>query len=274
MESVRIALVQMQSVVGKTQENLEKIKNYVLEAKKKGVQIICFPELAVHGYTRERASELAESSTEDSSVFLSKLSKEEDIQIMAGIIEKSENSKPYISQLVINNGKINKYRKTHIGESEEPYFTPGDEIPVFSSKLATLGVQICFDSHFPEVTTIQALKGAKIIFAPHASPVMVKDRKGIWLKYLQARAYDNSVYLAACNLIGENGEGSDFIGGILVLDPKGNIIGEDFSGEESMLVVDLAEEKINILRQEERKTMRNSFYLKSRRPELYKEILD
>ena len=274
METVRVALVQMQSIVGNTTGNLAKIKKYVLEAKQKDVEIICFPELAVHGYTRGRANELSESCLEASSIYLSNLSKEENIQIITGIIEKSENNKPYITQLIIDNGKINKYRKTHIGESEEAYFSAGNELPVFTTKAAKIGVQICFDSHFPEVATIQALKGAKIIFAPHASPVMVIDRKEIWLKYLRARAYDNSVYVAACNLIGENGEGSDFIGGILVIDPKGNIIGEDFNGEESMLIIDLAKEKIDILRQEERKTMRNSFYLKSRRPELYGEILN
>ncbi|SMB92766.1 Predicted amidohydrolase [Desulfonispora thiosulfatigenes DSM 11270] len=274
MESVRIALVQMQSFVGKTHENLAKIKKHVQEAKKKGVQIICFPELAAQGYTRKRAKELAEISTGYCGTYLSNLSKEYDIQIIAGLIEKSENDKPYITQLIIDQGKINKYRKTHIGESEELYFTPGNELPVFASTLATIGVQICFDCHFPEVSTVQAIKGAEIIFAPHASPTMVKDRKEIWLKYLRARAYDNGVYVAACNLIGQNGDGSDFIGGTLVIDPKGNIIGEDFNGEEAMLIVDLPKEKINILRQNERKTMRNSFYLKSRRPEIYKELTD
>lgn len=275
MKSLRIALVQIQSLVGQTDKNLQKIKEFILKAKEKDVEIICFPELAVQGYTREMANEVAETLEGSSCEFLRNLAKEENITIITGFIEKSDNNKPYITQLFIDNkGNINKYRKTHLGKSEEPYFSLGNDLNIFKHDKANIGIQICWDSHFPEVSTIQALKGVEIVFAPHASPVMVGDRKEIWLKYLRARAYDNGMYVAACNLIGENGIGSNFIGGLLVIDPKGNVIAEDFTREEGILIVDLDENKVNSLRQKVRKTMRNSFYIKYRRPELYKDILN
>jgi len=274
MKKLRIALVQMQAKVGYTENNLKKMAAFVEEAWAKNVDIICFPELAVQGYTREKAAKLAEDIPGVSTSFLKSLAVEKNIIILAGIIEKSLTAKPYITQLVCYPDRnIAKYRKTHLGISEKPYFSAGGKLPVFKSEKAEFAVQICWDLHFPEVSTILSLKGAELIFAPHASPTMVGDRKELWLKYLKARAYDNSVFLASCNLIGENGIGSEFCGGCLVLDPKGNIIGEDFNNQENMLIVDLPEEQINKIRNEERKSMRHSFYLQYRRPELYEDLL-
>ncbi|MDK2822410.1 MAG: beta-ureidopropionase [Clostridia bacterium] len=270
MENLRVALVQMQSVVGETEKNITKIKELVMDANGKNVDIICFPELAVQGYTRERANELAEDIPGPSSNYLVNLAREKRITILAGIIEKSLSNKPYISQLIcLPDGSFYKYRKSHLGESEAPYFSAGNDLPVFKSPKANFAIQICWDLHFPEVSTIYSLKGAEVIFAPHASPTIVGDRKEIWLRYLTARAYDNSIFIASCNLIGENGIGSNFCGGCLVIDPKGQVIGEDFSNKESLLVVDLPKDQINKIRYEKRKSMRSSFYLEYRRPELY-----
>jgi len=275
MENVRIALVQMQAIVGETERNLGVMQKFIAESKTKDAKIICFPELAVQGYTRELARELAEDIPGPTSEKLVVLARESNITIITGIIEKSPGSmKPYITQLILTNrGEIFQYRKTHLGLSEEPFFTPGNELPVFKTPEVNFAVQICWDLHFPEVSTIYSLHGAEIIFAPHASPTIVGDRKEIWLRYLTARAYDNSVFVAGCNLIGSNGQGSQFGGGCLVIDPKGQVIGEDFSGQEGMLLVDLPSEEINKIRYEERKSMRYSYYLDYRRPELYGDLI-
>lgn len=275
MDNLPIALVQMQAVVGKVEKNLEVMGKFVKEAKRKGVKIICFPELACQGYTRELAERLAVNIPGQLSQTLVNLAKENQITILTGIIEKSQTTKPYITHLVCTpQGEIYKYRKTHLGVSEERFFSPGQELPVFKTEGARFAVQICWELHFPEVSTIYSLKGAEIIFAPHASPTVVGDRKEIWLKYMTARAYDNSAFVASCNLIGDNGQGTQFGGGCLVVDPKGRVIGEDFSGEEGMLIVDLPCEEINKVRYQERKSMADSFYLDYRRPELYSDLVN
>lgn len=275
MIDVRIALVQMQSIVGETQRNLSVIKKYTEEASRQGVKIICFPELALQGYIRELAGELAENIPGSSSDFLCKLAKENKMTIITGIIEKSHEEKPYITQLVCTSqGKVEGYRKTHLGVSEESSFLPGNQLPVFKNSQANFAVQICWELHFPEISTIYSLNEAEIIFAPHASPTIIGDRKEIWLRYMTARAYDNSVFVASCNLIGSNGQGTEFGGGCLVVDPKGQVISEDFSGKEGMLIVDLPSEKINKIRYQERKSMRYSYYLDYRRPELYGELIN
>ena len=224
MEKVRIALVQMQSRFGATKENIEKIAGFVREAAGRKAGLICFPELSIHGYDREKAHLAAETIPGDSSLAISSLA--------------------------------------------------GDEFSVFSTGKARFGIQICWDLHFPEVTTVFSLKGAEIIFAPHASPSIVGDREGIWLKYLPARAYDNAVFVAACNLVGDGGNGQVFCGGAMVLDPKGNVIAGAFNGREELLVADLEPDLINTIRLRESDSMRNSFFLEGRRPKLYGELVE
>ncbi|NLT95327.1 MAG: nitrilase [Clostridia bacterium] len=274
MDNIPIALVQMQAMVGETEKNLQTMEKFVKEAKRKGVKIICFPELACQGYTGELAGQLAETVPGPISHWLANLARENNIAILTGIIEKSPETKPYITHLICTSrGELYKYRKTHLGGSEEKYFSPGGQLPVFEAEGAKFAVQICWEMHFPEVSTIYSLKGAEIIFAPHASPAIIGNRKEIWLKYMTARAYDNSVFVAGCNLIGDNGHGICFGGGCLVIDPKGRVIGEDFSGQEGMLTVQLSSEEINKIRYQERKSMADSFYLEYRRPELYTDLL-
>lgn len=274
MDPIRLALVQMQSETGLTDKNMEKICSLTRQAAAKKADIICFPELCVQGYHREKSPLLAEPVPGQSSEAIRRLAVKEGIIILAGLAEQSGNERPYITQLLaFPGGELAVYRKTHLGKSETPYFSPGDTLPVFNSAKATLGVEICWDLHFPEVSAILSLKGAEIIFAPHASPTIVGDRRNIWLKYLAARAYDNTVFVAACNLVGGDGTGQSFCGGALIIDPKGNIVAEDFNGSESLLVADLDPTLLNTIRRRESGSMRHSFYLEGRRPELYRDLI-
>ncbi|WP_031515963.1 nitrilase family protein [Desulfofalx alkaliphila] len=273
MQKTKIALVQMNAPFGEIESNLRKISNFIMEAHRQRVDIICFPELALMGYSRDQSHLHAEHIPGESSRYIVDLAQRYGITVLLGMAEKStQANKPYITQLIaMPDGSYHKYRKTHLGGSEQPYFTAGDAIPVFKTGKAVFGVQICWDLHFPEVSTIMSLQGAEIIFAPHASPCVAGDRKELWLKYLTARAYDNAVYLAACNLIGNSSQGHPFAGGNLVIDPKGNVIADDFNNEEGMLVVDLDEGLINKIRYERTTSMRYIFHLDARRPDLYEK---
>ncbi|MCL6479768.1 MAG: nitrilase family protein [Peptococcaceae bacterium] len=270
MEKVRLALVQMRSELGMLEKNLKKTEEYISRAGAGGVDIICFPEMCLQGYSRDKAQKTSLQVPGEITGRLGEAARSNGVVVLAGLAESSGNGRPYITQLVaFPDGTLQKYRKTHLGKSEQPFFTAGDELPVFSTGKARFGIQICWDMHFPEVSAILSLKGAEIIFAPHASPVIVGDRRGIWMKYLAARAYDNSVFVAAVNLVGEDGAGRQFCGGALILDPRGNPVAECFDGKEGMLVADLDPELINNIRLKKSRSMRDSFYLECRRPELY-----
>lgn len=274
MQNIRLALVQMTAKTGLVKENLDKIEHYVMQAAREKADLICFPELCVPGYHRELAGQYMEPVPGPGSRRLSRLARNSGVTVLAGLAEQSADERPYITHLVVHpDGRRQKYRKTHLGKSERPYFTAGNELPVFQTDKIAFGIEICWDLHFPEVTTVLSLRGAEIIFAPHASPVIVGDRRAIWLKYLAARAYDNAVFVAACNLVGRASEKQDFCGGAMVLDPRGDVLAEDFSQREGLLLADLDATLINTIRRNRAKSMRYHFYLNFRRPELYRELL-
>ncbi|MBS4024924.1 MAG: hypothetical protein KGZ96_04525 [Clostridia bacterium] len=69
--------------------------------------------------------------------------------------EKNHQGKPFITHMVFfPDGKIDKYQKTHLGHSEKEYFAPGNELPMFQTEKIKFGIQICWELHFPEITTI------------------------------------------------------------------------------------------------------------------------
>lgn len=272
----RIGLVQMQSIVGETERNYQKIIHFAESAQKQDISILCFPECALDGYSPLNAAEIGATIDSTWADHLHECSQDLRITLLVGMVEQiKDQPKPCISHLILSPDEERKvYRKTHLGRSELEYFTPGESFPIFSAHGATFAVGICWDWHFPEMAGIYSLKGAEVLFAPHASPMIAGDRKEIWLRYLGARAYDNSVYLGACNLIGANGKGKEFSGGALVIGPKGELVSQSSVSEEGILETTLLAERINHIRRQDRTSMRDSFFLADRRKELYQELLE
>lgn len=266
----------MESIVGNTERNFRKIIDMAEAAQKQDISMLCFPECALDGYSPQHAAEIGGSLDSPWLTQLKECSQDLGITLLVGIIEqKSDQAKPYIAHVILFPEKeTSVYRKVHLGRSEQAYFTPGDHFPIFTTHGLTFAVGICWDWHFPEMAAIYSLKGAEVMFAPHASPVIAGNRKEIWLRYLGARAYDNSVYLGACNLMGSNGKAKEFSGGALVIGPKGELLNQSNLGEEGILTTILSAEQINRIRRMDRASMRDSFFLADRRKELYQELLE
>lgn len=272
----RIGLVQMESRVGETERNFKKITHLAGAAQKQEISLLCFPECALDGYSPQNASEMGDTLDSIWVGQLKECSQDLGITLLVGMVEQRKGqNKPYISHVILSpKEEPNVYRKAHLGRSELEYFSPGDRFPIFSAHGTTFAVGICWDWHFPEMAAIYSLKGAEVLFAPHASPMVAGDRKEIWLRYLGARAYDNSVYLGACNLIGSNGKAKDFSGGALVIGPKGDLVSQSSMSEEGILTATLLADRINHIRRQDRTSMRDSFFLADRRKELYQELIE
>lgn len=266
----------MESIVGDAERNFQTIAHLAKAAQKQEISLLCFPECALDGYSAKDASEIGDTLESTWISRLRECSQDLGITLLVGMVEHKKNqNKPYISHVILSpEEEPAVYRKAHLGRSELDYFTSGDRFPIFSAQGTTFAVGICWDWHFPEMAAIYSLKGAEVLFAPHASPIIAGDRKEIWLRYLGARAYDNSVYLGACNLIGNNGKAKEFSGGALVIGPKGDLINQSYMGEEGILAATLSAERINLIRRPDRASMRDSFFLADRRKELYQELLE
>ena len=270
MEDLRVAAAVMRSVAGKKAENLERMELLVREAARRGAQTVCFPEMNVSGYgLRQEMGSFAETIPGPSSKVILKMARQYDLVILAGLAEKAETGQYFISHFAAGpEGLIGVYRKIHLGPPEEGIFQGGTECPVFSFGRARFGIELCFDGHFPELSTLLALQGAEVIFIPHASPrESAAEKKGRWMRYLPARAYDNSVFLVACNLLGETESGLDFSGSALILDPKGEILAESRDREEEIILAELKSDTLRRVKENSK-----GFFLGRRRPEVYNKL--
>ncbi len=187
--------------------------------------------------------------------------------ILAGLAEKSASSgKIYATHLAVcPDGRLETYRKIHIAPPEKKLFAAGHHLTVFEAKGIKIGMQLCYDAHFPELATQMALKGADVIFMPHASPRGTPVEKFTsWCRHLTARAYDNGLFIVACNQSGTNEQGLSFPGVALVIDPGGEILAKRLDGLEGLLVTELKADTLNQVRGH-----RMRYFLPNRRPDVY-----
>jgi N-carbamoylputrescine amidase len=267
MDDIRIAAVIFNSAVNRTRDNLDRMASWIKLAKNQAAQLICFPELNVTGYsTKPEIQGCAESIPGPVSERLVQMADENQIVILAGMAEKDEKGRIFASHLVVTPENISGiYRKIHIAPPEHNIFTPGNSVPLFEVEGVKLGIQLCYDAHFPELSTRMAVDGADIIFMPHASPRGTPPEKLVsWLRHLTARAFDNSVFIVACNQNGDNLKGLQFPGVAVVIDPSGDVLKDNISGKEAMIVADLKADVLAAVRGH-----RMRYFLPNRRPELY-----
>jgi predicted amidohydrolase len=268
MQDLRIAVVQMTSLVGDYEHNLATIERFVHQAVEAKVDILCFPELCICGYNAgDNDNPLAKSLTGPAVQNLADLGRATGLTFLAGLLERDKGGIVYNTQIVFGpSGMRGHYRKTHVPTAESGTWCQGDELPVFEHARARFGIEICYDSHFPEVSTVLAEHGAEILFFPHASGgETAKEKKARWLRYMPARAYDNTVYMAVCNLVGDNGSGRIFAGVSFICDARGEIVAAAQSGTgEEMVVADLRAADLYAARR-----VPETFFRHFRRPEMY-----
>jgi N-carbamoylputrescine amidase len=229
--------------------------------------IICFPELSISGYILDKPSAIYSPRLfHEIMARLSSLSREYHLIILAGMIEVTEGGGAYISHIITGpQGIIGVYRKSHLSPQEKEIYLAGNRIDVFSSGEMTFGVQLCYEAHFPEISTIMALKGADMIFIPHASPRGDPQQKTeSWLRHLTARAFDNGIYILACNQVGQPDGGFSFPGVAVAVHPSGAVMESYASDEENMIMVELKGNDLAEFRSHPMK-----YFLPHRRPELY-----
>lgn len=251
---MKIAIVQLKADVNSLQDNYDKTFNYINQASKEQVDLICFPEMALCGYDLENVEE-REREQKQYLKKLQEVSIDKRITICIGGIER-EADDYYIAQYMIN-AEIQVYRKTHVGRREQSVFSFGNITPIFEVKGVKVAIMTCYDGHFPELAIDYALQGAQIILNPSASPNEPASRVKMWSKYLVARAYDNRVWVLANNLM-FNGKG----GGLVAYNSNGDLVTSYSGSDEHMEVVDIELIKYS-------KTMRNRIFNEDRRVDLY-----
>jgi len=240
-KEITVALAQTSSNVGDKEHNIKEMEKKIRQAKRNRANLVIFPELALTGYVvRDLAYELAEPVPTGSSVSqIIDISKRENVHVIFGMIEQSAKAGAVLHNtaiLVGPRGFIGKYQKMHLPThsvfEEKRYFRQGYQTPVYETRIGKLGMIICYDIYFPEVTRLMRLKGAQLIACISASP---STRRGFFEALTMARAIENTVFLAFTNLVGLE-DGLQFWGGSRLIAPSGNIIAQAKYDEEDIVL--------------------------------------
>tara|TARA_R110002051_G_C8629719_1_gene484587 strand:- start:5 stop:946 length:942 start_codon:yes stop_codon:yes gene_type:complete len=295
---MNIAVAQFQPKDGDKPYNLSIIRNLTEKAKSRGADLISFHEMSITAYTYtkdlslEEITDLAENVPNGESTYeLINISKEFDMPILVGLVEKEQGNIFNTYICVTKDGVIAKYRKIHPFISK--YMTAGDQYCVFDLLGWKCGILICYDNNVIENVRATSLLGAELIFAPHVTgctpsampgrdyvddkywenrkkdPVSLRlefdGPKGReWLmRWLPTRAYDNGVYYAFTNPIGYDGEHLKN-GNSMIIDPYGEVLSEIKSFDDEITISNITKDKI--------KLSGGWRYKNARRPELYKDI--
>jgi predicted amidohydrolase len=167
-------------------------------------------------------------------------------------------------------GVIGRYRKSHIASIGVDCFTVRGNEPykVLDTPVGRIGLQICYDWRFPEITRVLALQGAEMIIHPTNSPIQARE---IAEYITRARAVENAVFFVTANRCGTEG-GTVFFGWSQVVDPRGRRVVEA-GAEETVLTADLdlgrARDKVI----EPQRGGYNVSLFDDRRPELYSRLV-
>ncbi|HSI87495.1 MAG TPA: nitrilase-related carbon-nitrogen hydrolase [Pyrinomonadaceae bacterium] len=260
-------------------ENIENQLEYVEQAAKQGVQILCFQEIFTTPYfcaeQETRWYEAVERVPDGPTVkLMQEVAKEHGMVLIVPVYEEEQAGVYYNTAAVIDadGSYLGKYRKTHIphvapGFWEKFYFRPGNlGYPCFDTAFARIGVYICYDRHFPEGARCLGLNGAEIVFNPSATVAGLSEY--LWKLEQPAHAVANGYFVGAINRVGTEAPWNigEFYGQSYFCDPRGQIIAEGSRDKDELIVADLDMDMI--------REVRNTWqFFRDRRPDLYGPIV-
>lgn len=211
------------------------------EASDKGAELVVFPECSLTGYEPDKAAYLAIDPEDDEGASsIRKTADELSLAVCFGYMERA-GDKLYITQELYSQGVSTGYRKTHLGSREQDVFSAGNAFPVAEIDIAgekvSIGMQLCWESHIPEISQVYRSQGAELLLFPYAGGMGGEKCRENWMVHLPARASDNGCFAAACNLLLDRGEVKG--GGAAIWDPKGRVMAEDHSADENVIYAEI-----------------------------------
>ena len=265
---MKILLAQCASVVGNPGKNLQKLETVFSKAD---AEIVIFPELFISGYIpRDNLPALSEPIDGPTVSRLSAMCRDSGRSLVTGIPLRHTSIKGQITNSVVaidEKGEVGRYDKTYLptfGPFEENlYFSPGSTAVVKELSGLRVGVVICYDLFFPELSKLLALQGADMIVCASASPTATVVN---FKKMLPARALENATYVAYVNLVGTH---LDLVlgGESRLVDPRGEIVVEAKPLAEDPVTGEIDISKLELARRM-RPTLRDS------RKEVFEAIID
>ncbi len=270
MEKIKIAAIQMSTVADKM-ENVRTVKTYLEKIKDENPDFVILPEMFCCPYQTENFPIYAEKEGGPVWQQLSGYAKQYGIYLIGGSMpEKDAEGNVYNTSYIFDReGKqIGKHRKVHLFDidvkggqtfKESDMLTAGDSDTVFDTEFGKIGVMLCFDIRFPELSRMMVNDGAKVIFVPAAFNMTTGPAH--WELSFRTRALDNQIYMVGCAPARDVSAGYISWGHSIVTDPWGRVTGM-LDENEGILLAELDMDYEEQVREE-------LPLLKSRRKDIY-----
>ena len=243
-----LALGQVPIMLGNVAENLNVMEKAIVNAQKENsIDLIAFPELFITGYNlKDSYNDVSEviPGNGQAQEGIKEIAKKHDITILTGIVERANKSLFNSAIMIGPDGYIGHCRKQYLPNfgpfEEKTYFGEGNEAKIFNTIFGNIGVQICYDLFFPEVSMKLAQQGADVIINLAASPTTSRP---LFHRVLPARAIETTCYYAFVNNVGTQGN-LVFAGESCILDPRGKVMDEIEKFEEGIIICKIPLENV------------------------------
>ena len=222
-----MACCQISPEVGDPARNAASARQAVREAVLGGAQIVVLPELVTSGYVFRSREEAEAAAVPADGELLREWEQEAargDALVIGGFCERAPDGRLFNSAALVDRDGVRAvYRKLHLWDQESRWFVPGEEpAPVVGTRHGRIGLAVCYELEFPELTRGLALEGAELIVLPtnwphHDDP---PDGRPVLHSLAAITGYLNKVFVAVCDRCGAE-RGVEFEGGSVIAGPDG-----------------------------------------------------
>jgi 5-aminopentanamidase len=267
---MRVGLVQCSPVLGDVAGNLDRCLASLTEAHGERCDLVVFPECALSGYMfpARRDAEAAAVRVDGEAIRqLLAACRERRLHCVIGVLVVQDDQLWNTALLLGPDGLIGRYDKTHIPPLGADSYVAAGQGPyqVHPTALGRIGLQICYDWRFPEVTRTLALAGADLVVMPTCSPASSSELAD----YVpRTRAVENAVFFVMVNRIGPDGP-ADFLGRSQVVDPSGRVV-VDAGDREGLVTADIDVSEASSKDREQGDGLFELAIMTDRRPDLYR----
>jgi len=244
---MRVALAQIDSILGDTEENLRKAKGVVAEAKSRGADLTVFPELSLSGYALEELDD--DLAIEAQSEIISSLAEAAgEMAVVVGFCEEGQRFQNYNSAAYLEGGVLRHlHRKLYLPNyriyEERKHYNPGQSMRAFDTRLGRMAILICNDAWQTFLPFIAVQDGAQVLIIPadsgsYPSYPELLDTRSYWRGITRFYARMLESYVIFVNRVGKQ-DNLDFWGYSHVVDPWGTVVAEGPLHEEALITADI-----------------------------------
>lgn len=246
MSDLKITIIQARLVWEHRDKNISNFDTLLNRVKRNTTHLIVLPEMFSTGFTMNTKS-MAETMEGSSVAWMHNVAETKNAVVCGSLIIKERGK--YFNRLVWMqpNGKVHTYDKRHLFRMarENNYYSAGAKKFIGEIKGWRICPQVCYDLRFPVWSRNTQKEKFDVLLYVANWP---KRRNFAWRQLLIARAIENQVYVAGVNRIGKDGNGIDYTGDSVVLDPLGKKVSKTKSSRQSVETILLSEKALKELR--------------------------